>query len=192
MKTTSSEFANTETVINGSIWACFVALTFDEMSSQELLFRARKVLRHKFKDIAWHQPSYLHLTVAYVGWCDHERANRCSKQIHDLSRKVVVPHLQLSGSLFTLGQGLEKYVVLGIKSSANLSQIRTLVRSSLQEVRVFQRPQRFTPHITLGRIRQPMAPITSRLLQVGIQAIKVECFASISSSIAISSQLEGG
>ena len=100
----------------------------------------------------WVDPGNFHVTLRFIGEVDEGVASDIDEALQRLS----APRFELA--LAGVGQFGTRMLWVGIEKSPPLLQLQTKVESALQRVGIPPESRRFTPHVTLARLRPPLGP----------------------------------
>ena len=100
----------------------------------------------------WVDPGNFHVTLRFIGEVDE-----------GLASDIDAALLRLSGPRFRLtlagvGQFGTRMLWVGVEKSPPLLQLQGKVESALQRAGLPPETRRFTPHVSLARLRQPLGP----------------------------------
>ena len=100
----------------------------------------------------WVDPGNFHVTLRFIGEVDE-----------GLASDIDAALLRLSGPRFRLGlSGVGQFgtrmLWVGVEKSEPLLQLQGKVENALQRVGLPPETRRFTPHVSLARLRQPLGP----------------------------------
>ena len=132
---------------------CFISISLpDEIKRGMLAIQAR--LKTSGADVAWSRPEGMHLTLKFLG----ETEETSLPQIEaGMNRAVTVfdPFsVDVSGIGIFPDDRRPRVVWIGIKEKGdNLLRLQGDIEKGLEDIGFPREGRRFTPHITLGRIR---------------------------------------
>lgn len=127
----------------------FFALPLDRLAQQierDLLIPLSIV--DKQQQVRWSSPENLHITLAYLGDIDSQRAIDAARQLPQLS-SFDLP----IGTLSYFPDAKSRILALDIVLNNELSKLRTDLCQQLQAHKVEYDQRNYRPHITLGRIK---------------------------------------
>lgn len=102
---------------------------------------------------AWVDPAMLHLTVRFIGEVEEHVAEEID---HSLSRLIFSPfELTLAGVGHFEAKGRPTALWAGVERSAALISLREKVESALRRAGIGADGQRYSPHVTLARLKDP-------------------------------------
>lgn len=106
--------------------------------------------------VRWIEPENLHVTVRFVGEVDEGIAD----DIHDALSQVRAPRFSLEFSgMGTFGAGRRPHTLwAGILREPALMHLHDKVESALVRSGLPPEPRKFTPHVTLARLKEPPGP----------------------------------
>jgi RNA 2',3'-cyclic 3'-phosphodiesterase len=100
----------------------------------------------------WVDPGNFHVTLRFIGEVDEGLASDIDAALLRLSS----PRFRLS--LAGVGQFGTRMLWVGVEKSEPLMQLHGKVESALQRMGLPPETRRFTPHVSLARLRQPLGP----------------------------------
>ncbi|HEV3175137.1 MAG TPA: RNA 2',3'-cyclic phosphodiesterase [Stellaceae bacterium] len=100
----------------------------------------------------WVDPGNFHVTLRFIGEVDEGLASDIDAALLRLSG----PPFQLS--LAGVGQFGTRMLWVGVEKSPPLLQLQGKVESALQRAGLPPETRRFTPHVSLARLRPPLGP----------------------------------
>jgi len=101
----------------------------------------------------WVEPGNMHITLRFIGEVDAAAA----EEIHDaLSHITAAPlDLELQG-LGVFGQGHKAHALwVGVSRTPALAHLQSKVESTLVRAGLAPEGRKFTPHVTLARLKKP-------------------------------------
>lgn len=100
----------------------------------------------------WVDPGNFHVTLRFIGEVDEGLASDIDAALLRLSS----PRFSLA--LAGVGQFGTRMLWVGVEKSQPLLQLHGKVESALQRMGLPPETRRFTPHVSLARLRQPLGP----------------------------------
>ena len=100
----------------------------------------------------WVDPGNFHVTLRFIGEVDEGVASDIDAALLRLS----APRFQLA--LAGVGQFGTRMLWAGVEKSPPLLQLQSKVEGALQRAGLPPETRRFTPHVSLARLRQPLGP----------------------------------
>ncbi|MDH3195501.1 MAG: RNA 2',3'-cyclic phosphodiesterase [Hyphomicrobiales bacterium] len=113
------------------------------------------LLRGGLPGARWIDPENYHVTLRFIGNVDGPVANDVADALRQISRPSF--ELALEG-LGAFGNRRPRSLWAGIKPAPALNDLRAEVERSLQRIGLEPEHRRFTPHITLARLRGASEP----------------------------------
>lgn len=98
----------------------------------------------------WVDPGNFHVTLRFIGEVDEGLASDIDAALLRLSS----PRFRLA--LAGVGQFGTRMLWVGVEKSESLMQLHGKVENALQRIGLPPETRRFTPHVSLARLRQPL------------------------------------
>ena len=107
-------------------------------------------------DVRWLLPEEQHLTLRFIGEVDN---GRMEDVVEALTLVDGAPfELRLGGIGHFPPRGEPRIIWAGVEKSEPLKRLKRAVDRALDEIGLPAEGRKFTPHITLARLRRPPAP----------------------------------
>jgi 2'-5' RNA ligase len=125
----------------------FVALPMPDIVAQSL-----RLLQGGVPGARWHPRENLHLTLRFVGEVDGRQA----ADIDDALSAIRAPGftLELSG-VGTFGHRDPRQLWAGVRANDALTHLHRKIETAIQRIGLPPEPRKFTPHVTLARLKSP-------------------------------------
>jgi len=133
---------------------CFIAISLpDEVKTQISTYIDD--LKKFSRDVRWIKAENIHLTLKFLGEIDPEQVKLVKKCLHPLSNKFSRFTLNISGSGSFPGKKRPRVFWLGMEQSKEnpLFGIHKWIENQLLDLGFEKEKRRFSPHLTLGRVR---------------------------------------
>ena len=134
----------------------------------------------------WIGPDQLHLTVRFIGEVDGALFLDVKTILEEI--RLASFSLQLKGVGFSPPRGVPRVLWVGLEKNDPLQRLRKKIDSSLLRVKVEPEGRKFSPHITLARLKNsPVQKITNFLSGNGLfsqEPFQVEDFKLYSSILS--------
>ena len=154
----------------------FVALPLSDALHKQLAYVQRELRRAcPERSIRWVDPERIHLTVFFIGDVIVERIEPTKAALAAVARNVPAFSYQVRdlGAFPNLGR--PRVVWVGIKDTEKrLALVHQAVNEALSKVGFTPETRRFSPHLTLGRVRRKASPDDKRHIGDAVAAAKEE------------------
>ncbi|MGI9504890.1 MAG: RNA 2',3'-cyclic phosphodiesterase [Geminicoccaceae bacterium] len=104
-------------------------------------------------DVRWMHDDHLHLTIRFIGELDNGQANDVADALS------LVPGLPFDLRLKGVGhfppRGEPRVIWTGIERQPELTALKRRIDRALQQAGIERDAKKYTPHITLARLRRP-------------------------------------
>jgi 2'-5' RNA ligase len=135
----------------------FIAVEI-EPAVRQALTELQDDLRGVADDVKWVEPENLHLTLKFLGDVDETDLYSVCKMAESSVAGIAAFSMQLAGVGAFPSSNKPKIIWAGIRQGADeLVQIHKRLESAFAEEGYPREDRAFTPHLTLGRTRQPRA-----------------------------------
>ena len=132
----------------------FIALELSEAVRNKLSVQAELISGHyKLQQIRWLSKENYHLTLAFLGNVDYVLISSLQLKLEqNLSSNKAVPFRFSEITPFPFS-GTPKIAAAMLEHSDELMQLQHNTAKCVREVGIFLEHRRFTPHVTLGRLK---------------------------------------
>lgn len=136
----------------------FIAIELDESIKAELQ-RAQGFFEDLHGKVQWTKPAQMHLTIKFLGEVPEDRIDRLKEVLCENAAKVESFEFRVEGlgSFPPAGRQL-KILWAGVNAPGQLSQLNDLFQQACTEFDCPPEQRRFSPHLTLGRIKDVRNP----------------------------------
>ncbi|HHB75783.1 MAG TPA: RNA 2',3'-cyclic phosphodiesterase [Desulfobulbus sp.] len=111
----------------------------------------------------WVNPEQLHLTLRFIGEVDGGMFRDIRETLDEVRSDPFT--LQLDGVGFFPPRGKPRVAWVGLRQSVELSQLRNRIESRLAALGLEPETRKFSPHITLARLKNTPASKVGRFLE---------------------------
>lgn len=130
-------------------WGSYIGYGIPLNDANQLMEQLKKCIGDLSDYIAWSLPTYLHLTLHYIGWISSIQSDIIKTELSKFSNMDI----SISSNVDYLGWNpKEKYIVIKVEKSKEIAYIHHIVKDSLKFYNIIVKEQDFIPHISFGRI----------------------------------------
>jgi 2'-5' RNA ligase len=134
----------------------FIAIELDQKIKTILSSHIKKLETSGAK-VRWVKPQGMHLTLKFLGEVPEARIPEIKKVLARLAKDYGSFQLILKGTgTFPPPPRTPRVVWIGIEQTESLQHIQTRVENELHKIRFPKEKRKFHPHLTLGRVKNPM------------------------------------
>lgn len=137
-------------------WRCFVAVRLGETITASLRTVAEDVRRGAEASgwrVAWTRPEGWHVTVKFLGDVECDRVSEVRAAIGRGIRGVAAFRIAALGLLVLPPAAQPRVLAVGLRDDGSLARLAAGLENELEPLGFTRETRRFTPHLTLGRVR---------------------------------------
>lgn len=166
----------------------FLAINFPDALQRRML-DATSALRQAAPDVRWVGEPLIHMTVKFLGDVDEPRIEDVRRTLLSVTESHCRMAVRFTGVGAFPNLRRARVVWLGVEPEARLELLHhdLEVAYSTMGFEIEARP--FRPHVTLGRVRQPLSPSASRGLAAAARETVFDEEHAVSSVDLMQSQL---
>jgi 2'-5' RNA ligase len=139
----------------GIFMRCFLAVDVSEKIKQQIAVIQKRLYPKRAK-VSWVKPQHVHLTLHFFGELFEDEINKAISVLSAISLADFFPlclSLDILGAFPTVAN--PRVVWIGLKGDVKpLCSLQACIVTSLREVAFPVENRRYTPHITLGRVKR--------------------------------------
>lgn len=137
----------------------FVAIELPEELKEELLELNGRLKSGGHTGVRWIDPRGIHLTLKFLGDVAVNRLNDITAALVEATRGIPPFQLEVGGLGVFPNPRRVRVAWVGISGEIDkLQQLQQRVESSLREMSFPAESRKFTPHLTLARVRDQVSP----------------------------------
>ncbi len=138
---------------------CFIAIPLPDVV-KEGLAEIQEILRgtggHRF-DVSWTRPEGIHLTLKFLGEVEEAAVARIIAAVAPPLSGIPPFHLRIRGMGCFPGPSSPRVVWVGVEESEGvLNRLQQGVEKAAESLGFPPENRKFTPHLTVGRVRSPI------------------------------------
>jgi 2'-5' RNA ligase len=133
----------------------FIAVEIPE-SIQSRIERLQESLRQIGAKVSWTKPSNVHLTVKFLGGVEASRIEQVRKAVERAARGIAPFEVEIGGTGCFPSPRSPRVLWVGLPDVPEaLKQLHSNIETELDREGFPMEKRRFSPHLTIGRIRSP-------------------------------------
>jgi len=143
----------------------FIAIPLKHEISLRLA-ETQKLLREKINyGISWADPSNAHITLKFLGEIDELSIPLLNENLKKITREVQEFNIICGGLGFFPNIRQPRVVWLGVQQDTRLIFLQKMIDDTLSDLGFPRDEKRFSPHLTLGRIKQSLTSSELTMLE---------------------------
>ena len=136
----------------------FIAVELPEEIHHKLQ-QLQNDFRTSMPDVRWTKPGNIHLTLKFLGDVQLSRTDRITSSLKDIGGQFSPFAMSLAGMGAFPNSRKPRIVWVGVDKGADtLVEIANSIEASMKQLGFPKEKRPFTPHLTVGRIRQLKNP----------------------------------
>ncbi|WP_456400818.1 RNA 2',3'-cyclic phosphodiesterase [Mesoaciditoga sp.] len=151
----------------------FMAIKAPEEVSKEIS-KVQKVLKYEGYHGSWPSASNIHMTLFFFGDISYEKVEKISRIMDEVSKSVSSFQLKVDKVGFFPSHGLPRVVWLGCDEGEEIKGLYEKMRNYLKNAG-FDFENRFTPHITVGRIKGVPKMWKKKISEITFKEVNFRC-----------------
>jgi 2'-5' RNA ligase len=158
----------------------FVALALPDPVAASLI-----MIQSGVSNARWQERAQLHLTLRFIGEVDGRDAASIDEALSAITAPAL--SLQLKG-IGEFGGGKPRALWAGVAANDALMHLQRKIETAMQRIGLDAEPRKFTPHVTLARLRStPSGTVMDYLVDHALYAstpFEVDAFSLYSSHLS--------
>ena len=140
--------------MSGQKVRCFVAINIPDEVHDQISNYIEKLKKYS-EEIRWIKAANIHLTLKFLGEIDSSRVAQVKHCLNPISNKFSSFDLNISGLGCFPGKNRPRVFWLGMEQGKEnpLFGVHQWIENQLEQIGFEKEKRRFSPHLTLGRVR---------------------------------------
>jgi 2'-5' RNA ligase len=130
----------------------FISINLDEAIKKEINLLLTELRRQGF-DVRWVPAENLHVTLKFLGHISEEMVERVKERLYNITASFKPFRLRFNGIGFFPDRRRPRVIWIDISDSDVLKGLQEKVEEELVEIGIEKEDRRFSPHLTIGRVR---------------------------------------
>ncbi|MBI4297121.1 MAG: RNA 2',3'-cyclic phosphodiesterase [Chloroflexi bacterium] len=141
---------------------------------REGLARVQAQLRPRFSSVKWVEPEGIHLTLKFLGQVPTDQVEVIGQALGQLAQGISPFIVEVEGLGGFPNLMSPRVLWIGLKAPDSLVALQTSVEEAMASLHYLRESRSFSPHLTLGRVREGAAAGERRRLGEAAQALPPE------------------
>ena len=151
----------------------FLAIPIPAPIRQAILRHVTRLQEITGQNVRWVAEENIHLTLKFFGATDSQRLPTLQESLADECAHHAAFEFSVGGFGVFPSQHRPHVLWVGVQAPPQLATLQQNLEQALTRSGFPAERQPFSPHITLGRVREPIGSISLNTLRVGLQAIHI-------------------
>ena len=134
----------------------FIALEIKE-NIKELLVSVQQKIGSKISGIKWVKPKNMHLTLKFLGSTREDKIGKISNILEETAKGLTCFNISVAGLGAFPNSNNPKVIWSGMKADDVLYNFQKAIDISLEPLGFAREKRPFSPHLTIGRVRDSRA-----------------------------------
>jgi RNA 2',3'-cyclic 3'-phosphodiesterase len=143
----------------------FIAIPFNQTIIQKMIEIRKELKSGITKGVTWAEPSKTHLTLKFLGEIDVNQVVQINKALARVGQATSCFEISCTGIGCFPNFQQPRVVWVGIKHEEKLYTLQSLIENECYSAGIPQEEKKFSPHLTLGRIRENLPSSDLEYLQ---------------------------
>ena len=131
----------------------FIAIEIPDEIKTELM-EVQHRLRNSGVEASWPRPEGIHLTIKFLGEVSEEKITEILKTLRHTVEGAVPFRLEVGGVGAFPGPKNARVAWIGLSGETeDLARLQVIVENAMARIGIAREERKFTPHLTLGRIK---------------------------------------
>jgi RNA 2',3'-cyclic 3'-phosphodiesterase len=151
----------------------FVAIELPDQTRRALVAVIQDLQRDLQGSFRWSAPDSLHLTLKFLGDVERARVPALTKALWEAAASASSHRLSLDGTGTFPGRGSPRVLWVGVGGEVDaLLALQGVVERALVAAGEAPEDRRFSPHLTLARVRDPLSPAATSELRTRLEQVR--------------------
>ncbi len=172
---TSDSFRNSQSAIRNSMRA-FIAIEIPEAIKQQMA-EVQRGLRNSGADASWPRPEGIHLTLKFLGEVPETKLAEIMESLRTAAQGTGAFRLEVAGAGAFPNAKTARVVWIGLAGEVEkLNRLQEAVEKAMADIGFAREDRKFTPHLTLGRIKYIRSRDAWLRAMEGIRDVRLQAF----------------
>lgn len=152
----------------------FIAIELPTILQQEIIKQTARLYQQLGEDLVrWVPVENMHLTLKFLGDTPPNHLDFLRQSLTHTATLCLPFDLQLSGLGSFPNSKLPRVLWVGIYAQANLNTLHQNIETTINKLGYKKEERPFSPHLTLGRVRQNISPSDGLKIRSVLQTIQL-------------------
>jgi 2'-5' RNA ligase len=141
----------------------FIAVELNDAIKHRIQ-EAQSLLKTIRGKVGWTKPEQMHLTLKFLGNVDEEKIPAVLEGMNRAVSEAAAFHVDIEGLGAFPSQGRINVLWVGIKPNSSLAELHKCLEDEMSAIGFEREEREFSPHLTLGRVREAFDGLACRKL----------------------------